>query len=422
MSSFKLFIAGLFFVTVYGKAWFTNSQFNNVEVGTPFNITWSGNKNNVSLELRHGPTSNLILAEVIVADVGGSWYNWTPNANVSQHQNVLEIMDLDDQEPNYSLPFNIKGANASYVDPPLNGSNSTPNNSTDTSPSSKAGLSTTAKVALGVSIPVVVIVVGVCIGLWLRNRRNEARRGNHRLRTMSTDNTPTRYKSEYPNYSTPVRQELHSDPSTRFTPIKKLLFSEEEVDPTPNKESLTTWDDDFSTPPNNQSSASPREGEIHASSSPRYVSNYSRLQNEPDSPTPKRRTVSSPVREQGVGVTRQSPPPNEHWELSAGTPVQPRAELAQPTPMHEASQTQRNFSSPLPGSSSSSTQPERNDRDLYAGVTFGDSDNPDEIVAHLTAQRQKVRAEKERLRKLAELESVEDDIERQIEEARQKRG
>jgi ribosome-binding protein aMBF1 (putative translation factor) len=43
-------------------------------------------------------------------------------------------------------------------------------------------------------------------------------------------------------------------------------------------------------------------------------------------------------------------------------------------------------------------------------------------VAHLTAQRQKVRAEKERLRKLAELESVEDDIERRIEEARQKRG
>jgi hypothetical protein len=33
-----------------------------------------------------------------------------------------------------------------------------------------------------------------------------------------------------------------------------------------------------------------------------------------------------------------------------------------------------------------------------------------------------VRAEKERLRKLAELESVEDDIERRIEEARQKRG
>jgi hypothetical protein len=343
-------------------------------------------------------------------------------------QNVLKIIDLDDQQPNYSLSFSIKGGNASYVspeDPLLNGSDSTSGNPGDTSPSGKAGLSTTAKLALAVAIPVVVIVVGVCIGLWLRNKRNEARRGKHPLRTMSTDNTPTRYKSEYPKYSTPVRQELHSESSTRFTPIKKVLFREKEVDPTLNKESPTTWDDDFPTPPNNQSTSSPKEGEILISSSPRFMSNYSCVQKAPESPTPKRRTVSSPVspvREQSVGVTSQSPPPNEHWELSAGAPVQSRTELAHPTPIHEMPQTQRNFSSPLPGSSSSSTKPQRNDRDPYAGVTFGDSDNPDEIVAHLTAQRQKVHAEKERLRKLAELESMEDDIERRIEEARQKRG
>jgi hypothetical protein len=363
-----------------------------------------------------------------LADVGGSWYNWTPNPNVPVDQNVLKIIDLDDQQPNYSLPFSIKGANASYVsleDPLLNGSEPTAGNPGDTSPSGKAGLSTTAKLALAVVIPVVVIVVGVCIGLWLRNKRNEARRGKHPLRTMSTDNTPTRYKSEYP--ITTVPQEVHSNSSTRFTnltPIKKVLFSEKGVDPKLDKESPTTWDDDFPTPPNNQSTSSPKEGEILVSSSPRFPSNYSRLQKAPESPTPKRRTVSSPVSpvlEQGVGVPRQSPPPNEHWELSAGAPVQSRTELAHPTPIHEMPQTQRNFSSPLPGPSSSSTQPEKNNRDPYAGVTFGSSDNPDEIVAHLTAQRQKVRAEKERLRKLAELESMEDDIERRIEEARQKR-
>jgi hypothetical protein len=112
--------------------------------------------------------------------VGGSCYNWTPNANVPVDQNVLKIIDLDDQEPNYSLSFSIKGANASYVspeDPLLDGSDSTSGNPGDTSPSSKAGLSTTAKVALAVAIPVVVIVVGICTGLWLRSKRDEARRG-----------------------------------------------------------------------------------------------------------------------------------------------------------------------------------------------------------------------------------------------------
>jgi len=153
------------------------------------------------------------------------------------------------------------------------------------------------------------------------------------------------------------------------------------------------------------------------------VSNNSRLQNNPESPTPKQRTVSAPVRETGVGVTRQSPTllPNQLWDLSAGTPAQSRAELAQPQPRHELPHNQRNFSSPLPTSSNGSRQTERSNRDLYAGVTFGDSDDPDEIVAHLTAQRQKVRGEKERLMKLQELTAAEDDIERQIEAARQKR-
>ncbi|KAN0122068.1 hypothetical protein V8E51_000394 [Hyaloscypha variabilis] len=411
MFIFKLVIPAIFFVTVHGVARFTNSQFNPVEVGKPFNITWTGNKNDVSLQLRHGPAENLILVEVIFNDTSGNWYNWIPNENVPVDQNSLEIIDLDDQEPNYSLLFSIKGANASWVsseDPLLDGSETPGSNPGDTSPPGSGGFSTAVKVTLRVAIPVVVFVVGTYIGLWLRNKRVKTRRGNHSLRTMSTDNTPTRYKSEHQNHSTP-----------------KLLFSEKGVDATLNQASPTAWDDDFPTPPNNRSTASPSSGEdeIHASAERRYVSNNSRLQNNPESPTPKQRTVSAPVRETGVGVTRQSPTllPNQLWDLSAGTPAQSRAELAQPQPRHELPHNQRNFSSPLPTSSNGSRQTERSNRDLYAGVTFGDSDDPDEIVAHLTAQRQKVRGEKERLMKLQELTAAEDDIERQIEAARQKR-
>jgi hypothetical protein len=40
----------------------------------------------------------------------------------------------------------------------------------------------------------------------------------------------------------------------------------------------------------------------------------------------------------------------------------------------------------------------------------------------LAAQREKVRAEKERLRKLQELDTAEEDIDRQMEAARQKRS
>ncbi|PMD31302.1 hypothetical protein L207DRAFT_611390 [Hyaloscypha variabilis F] len=391
MFIFKLVIPAIFFVTVHGVARFTNSQFNTVEVGKPFNITaWTRGKSNLG-----GSNFN---------DTSGNWYNWIPNENVPVDQNSLEIIDLDDQEPNYSLLFSIKGANASWVsseDPLLDGSETPGSNPGDTSPPGSGGFSTAVKVTLRVAIPVVVFVVGTYIGLWLRNKRVKTRRGNHSLRTMSTDNTPTRYKSEHQNHSTPG------------------------VDATLNQASPTAWDDDFPTPPNNRSTASPSSGEdeIHASAERRYVSNNSRLQNNPESPTPKQRTVSAPVRETGVGVTRQSPTllPNQLWDLSAGTPAQSRAELAQPQPRHELPHNQRNFSSPLPTSSNGSRQTERSNRDLYAGVTFGDSDDPDEIVAHLTAQRQKVRGEKERLMKLQELTAAEDDIERQIEAAGQKR-
>lgn len=352
----------------------------------------------------------------------GNSYTWTPSQDVPVDDNALKIIDLDDQTVNYSLQFTIKGANATWVaseNPYTDGVDSGAQNPGDTSPPSSGGLSTALKVTIGVVTPVAVFVIGTCIGLWLRNKRDNARRGNHPLRTMSTDNSPTSYNSEYKDHLRPVRQELHSDSSKGFTPIKKLVFSEKEVGATENEVSLPAWDDDFLTPSNNKQTSSPYgEDEIHPSVEGGYMSSYGRPKNQPESPTPKPRAVSAPVQ------MRQSPPPlaTQHWELPAGIPVQPRAELAQQQPHHDLPHNKRNVSSPLPTSSSSSMHTERNDRDLYAGVTFGDSDDPDEIVAHLTAQRQRVRAEKERLRKLQELSTTEEEIDRQIEAARQKRA
>jgi hypothetical protein len=338
--------------------------------------------------------------------------------------NTLKVIDLDDQEPNYSPLFSIKGANASWVsseDPLLNGSDNPGTNPGDTSPPGSGGLPTAVKVALAVVIPVIVFVVGTCIGLLLRNRRDKVRRGDHSPRTMSTDTTPTRYKSKYQNYSTPIRQELHSHSATVVTPIKKLLFRTQEVNPTLNQAS-PTWSEDAVTPPNNQPTASPSGGEdeLNASGERRHISNYNRPRNDPESPTPTRRVVSAPVREEDVGVARQSPPPypDQHLELSAGTLGQSRAELEQPQPPHGLPQNQRNVSSPLPTSSSSSRQIERNDRDPFARVGFGSSDDPGEIVAHMAAGRQ----EAERMKELQQLESEREDIERRIGEARQKRG
>ena len=160
--------------------------------------------------------------------------------------------------------------------------------------------------------------------------------------------------------------------------------------------------------------------------------------NEPESPTPRRRVGSPPVLERGYNDARASPAAasyaeSQRWELSGGTPYQANAELSGGTPYqsnarlarppYELDQNQRGASPPQGGSSSSSLRGNENRRqDLYAGVTFGDSDDPDVIVQNLAAQREKVRAERERLRKIQDLDTVEEDLDRQINAARQRRG
>lgn len=282
---------------------------------------------------------------------------------------------------------------------------------------------------------------------------------------MTTDNTPKR--NEHGNhYDGPTRPEKAArgsrsrshtvDSNSTTSTFRRLFFNEKTIEPTieqvstgstdsdPERDATTpqhqtsptsyndktaitpsrgnqrtTWDDS-PTPPNNRRSAN-ETFELQAPNGRRYP-RYSGTTSEPESPTPKRRVVSAPVLERGYVDARGSPPPNpegQRWELSGGTPYQANARLAQSP--YELGQNQRTSSSPLAGSSNSSVRNDVRRQDPYAGVTFGESEDPDAIVRHLAAQREKVRAEQERLRKLQELATVEEELDRQI-NARQNRG
>lgn len=247
-----------------------------------------------------------------------------------------------------------------------------------------------------------------------------------RSHTVGSDSTTSTFRRLFLNEKTKkssIEQVSTgtSDPERDATPSRhrassSISYNDKTLMTPPQGDQRTTWDDS-PTPPNNRRSAN---GNIQreASNGRRY-SRYSSPANDPESPTPNRRVVSAPILERSFEDARGSPPPNpedQRWELSGGTPYQSHSKLARSPSELRAS------SPPIAGSSSSSVMNDARRQDPYAGVSFGDSDDPDVIVHHLAAQREKVRAERERLRKMQELATVEEDLDRQIEAARQNRG
>lgn len=406
------------------------------------------------------------MTKTLLGEVRGSSFVWVPAKNVPFKDNVIKITDLEDSEPNFSKRFQIAGGNISWTAPvsidtaqptatkPKSAVTETPLSTSPSptplpSPAPSGGLSTGVKTGLGIGAAVVAIIVCLLIYLWCRHRREKSRLGNQPMRTMTTDNTPQSSPSsnrhQSVRYSTPTKPEAaarghrsrsHTLGSTSSTsPFRKLFFSEktEPLDQVSTGSTLVsngdpekgyysptsddsanngggnvTWDE--TTPRNDRNIPSPHGSELDAVHNSRHTTRYGSLGREPESPTPQRRYVSAPIRLETNPQRQTSPVPLQRgqWELSAGTPLPHHSQAAVRSP-------QELSSTPVLSPQGQAAN------DPYKDVTFGTSDDPDDIVNHLAAQREKVRAEKERLRRLRELDNEEEEIERRMREARERR-
>ncbi|KAI1802244.1 hypothetical protein F4811DRAFT_530629 [Daldinia bambusicola] len=86
----------------------TNSNFNGIEVGKSFEITWSDAVGPVSLTLKDGPSDNLKTVSELTSGETGTSYTWVPSASGTF---ALEINDGTDV--NYSQQFEVSGGSAS---------------------------------------------------------------------------------------------------------------------------------------------------------------------------------------------------------------------------------------------------------------------------------------------------------------------
>lgn len=394
----------------------------------------------------------IIIIDTMAEDVRGSSYVWVPRVGSPLKDNSIKITDLKDGKANWGARFEIAGGNATWAAPVVPDTNQPDDLKTEPVAKPVTGLSTGVKTGIAIGGAVVAIIAGLLIWLWIRHKKEKSRLGNQPMRTMSTDNSPQNSPSSNRQgirYSTPTRpgavarsnrsrsQTLSSASST--SPFRKLFFSEKTEpldqistgstleshgDPekgyySPTQGELAnngrgvTWNDDDGTPRNDRNIPSPNQSELDGTHSSRHNSRYGSLGREPDSPTPQRRYVSAPVRLEHNAYRQTSPVPSQQgWELSANTPQVQSSQVAPLSP-HELSSTPI-LSGAVPPQGQVSNDP-------YKDVTFGTSDDPDAIVSHLAAQREKVRAEKERLRRLKELDSEEEEIERQMREARERR-
>ncbi|KAI1099406.1 Ser-Thr-rich glycosyl-phosphatidyl-inositol-anchored membrane family-domain-containing protein [Jackrogersella minutella] len=89
----------------------TNSNFDGIAVGKPFEITWSEATGPVTLTLKNGASDNLQTVGEITSGQTGDSYSWTPSTSLATDTYALEINDGTDV--NYSKQFELEGGSAS---------------------------------------------------------------------------------------------------------------------------------------------------------------------------------------------------------------------------------------------------------------------------------------------------------------------
>ncbi|KAI2619357.1 Ser-Thr-rich glycosyl-phosphatidyl-inositol-anchored membrane family-domain-containing protein [Hypomontagnella submonticulosa] len=129
----------------------TNSNFDNIQVGKPFEITWSEATGPVTLTLKDGPKDNLETVSQLISGATGESYSWTPASSLPSGTYAIEINDGTDV--NYSQQFEVTGGSSSSTSASSTGSrtSSTTITSTTSSETTSSTSSTTSSTSQSTS-------------------------------------------------------------------------------------------------------------------------------------------------------------------------------------------------------------------------------------------------------------------------------
>ncbi|KAI1131269.1 Ser-Thr-rich glycosyl-phosphatidyl-inositol-anchored membrane family-domain-containing protein [Nemania abortiva] len=140
---------------VNAKVQLTNSNFDGIEAGSTFEITWSGAEGPVTLTLKNGSSDDLQDVETITTNASGDSFEWAVDPALVTGDYAIEIDDGTDV--NYSQMFSVDGvaapssstvsstvsATSSTASPSSTSSESTSTESTSTESTTTASSTTT---------------------------------------------------------------------------------------------------------------------------------------------------------------------------------------------------------------------------------------------------------------------------------------
>ncbi|KAI1163666.1 Ser-Thr-rich glycosyl-phosphatidyl-inositol-anchored membrane family-domain-containing protein [Nemania serpens] len=124
---------------VNAKVHLTNSNFDGIEAGSTFKITWDDAEGPVTLTLKNGASDDLKDVETITANAAGKSFVWPVDPALTTGKYAIEIDDGTDV--NYSKLFAVEGTAASSSS---STSSSSTTSVTSTSSSSSSSSSTSS--------------------------------------------------------------------------------------------------------------------------------------------------------------------------------------------------------------------------------------------------------------------------------------
>ncbi|KAI1734789.1 Ser-Thr-rich glycosyl-phosphatidyl-inositol-anchored membrane family-domain-containing protein [Xylaria scruposa] len=133
-------VLAAFLGLVNAKVQLTNSNFDDIEAGSTFTITWSGAEGPVTLTLKNGASGDLKTVQTITTNASGTSFAWPIDASLPTGDYALEIDDGTDT--NYSKMFPIDSTVAA-----TSSSSAASSSSTVSATSSTATPSTTSSSA-----------------------------------------------------------------------------------------------------------------------------------------------------------------------------------------------------------------------------------------------------------------------------------
>ncbi|KAI1757086.1 Ser-Thr-rich glycosyl-phosphatidyl-inositol-anchored membrane family-domain-containing protein [Xylaria castorea] len=202
---------------VNAKVELTNSNFDDIEAGSTFQITWTGAEGPVTLTLKNGKSGDLKTVQTITTNASGDSFVWPIDPSLPTGDYALEVDDGSDV--NYSKMFPIDGTVAATSSTASSSSTVSVTSSSTASSSTTSSASTSTVSTSTASTSTVTTSSETSTS----SSQSTSTASHSSTMTRTTSSTPTSTQSAPAQTSPPNTNDAHSMAAPLIPGILALL-------------------------------------------------------------------------------------------------------------------------------------------------------------------------------------------------------